>query len=278
MSKFVFIADYFANDVPGGGEMNNDQVCDILEQKGHEVEKIKCDYVTVDFLEKDANYIIANFVKLTERCKRVLENEKRYIIYEHDHKYVANRNPAKYPGFVIPKNEIINYDFYKNAVAVLCQSKFHQSIAKTNLELDNIFSLGGNLWSEESLKLMKQISKNEKQNKCSIMASQNWHKNTQGAIRYCKLKNLDYDLILQCGYEEFLQRLGANNKFLFLPQTPETLSRIVVEARMMGMTVLTNGQVGATKEDWFNLKGEELIAVMQSKREEIPNKIIEIFK
>ena len=154
MSKFVFIADYFANDVPGGGEMNNDQVCDILKQKGHEVEKIKCDYVTVDFLEKDANYIIANFVKLTERCKRVLENEKRYIIYEHDHKYVANRNPAKYPGFVIPKNEIINYDFYKNAIAVLCQSKFHQSIAKTNLELDNIFSLGGNLWSEQSLTLM----------------------------------------------------------------------------------------------------------------------------
>ena len=110
------------------------------------------------------------------------------------------------------------------------------------------------------------------------MASQNWHKNTQGAIRYCKLKNLDYDLILQCSYEEFLKRLGSNNKFLFLPQTPETLSRIVVEARMMGMTVLTNNQVGATKEDWFKLKGEELIAVMQNKREEIPNKIIEIFK
>ena len=47
---------------------------------------------------------------------------------------------------------------------------------------------------------------------------------------------------------------------------------------MMGMAGLTNNQVGATKEDWFKLKGEELIAVMQNKREEIPNKIIEIFK
>ena len=57
---------------------------------------------------------------------------------------------------------------------------------------------------------------------------------------------------------------------VFFPQTPETLSRIVVEARMMGMAVLTNQNVGATKEPWFNLKGEPLVELMQNKRVEIP--------
>tara|TARA_R100000008_G_scaffold78636_1_gene59734 strand:- start:1600 stop:2436 length:837 start_codon:yes stop_codon:yes gene_type:complete len=278
MNKFVFIADYFIEEVPGGGEMNNDQACSLLLSLGYDIEKVHSKDVTLDMLEPDNNYIIANFVNLPEQCKRKLEKEKRYVIYEHDHKYVANRNPAQYPGFIAPKDQIVNYNFYKKAQAVLCQSKFHQTIVKNNLSLDNIVSLGGNLWTQESLDLMSEISSQKKKNKFSIMASQNWHKNTQGAVTYCKVKNLDYDLILQCPYEQFLQKLGTNEKFLFLPQTPETLSRIVVEARMMGMRVFTNNNVGATKEDWFKLKGSDLISVMQNKRKEIPNKIIEIFK
>ena len=50
---------------------------------------------------------------------------------------------------------------------------------------------------------------------------------------------------------------------------PETLSRIVVEARMMGCSVITNELVGATSEEWFKLKGEELIDLMVEKRETI---------
>jgi purine nucleoside phosphorylase len=77
---------------------------------------------------------------------------------------------------------------------------------------------------------------------------------------------------------EFLLRLGESEKFVFLPKTPETLSRIAVEARMMGLSVITNNMVGATKEDWFSLKGEELIEVIKNKRIEIPNIVTELLK
>ena len=62
---------------------------------------------------------------------------------------------------------------------------------------------------------------------------------------------------------------------IFFPKTPETLSRIVVEARMMGMSVVTNNLVGVTKEDWFSLKGAELIEVMKEKRESITSTVLE---
>ena len=65
--------------------------------------------------------------------------------------------------------------------------------------------------------------------------------------------------------------------FIFLPKTPETLSRIVVEARMMGLGIIANHNVGATKEEWFSLKGSKLIKVMREKRQEIATKIINIF-
>ena len=87
---------------------------------------------------------------------------------------------------------------------------------------------------------------------------------------------MQYELIPPLLYKDFLTRLGSNKTFVFFPKTPETLSRIVVEARMMGMKTITNHQVGATKEDWFKLKGVDLVNKMRSKREEIPSIILEI--
>lgn len=277
MTKYVIIADFFANEILGGGELNNEELYKLLKSE-YEVTKIKSAQVTPEFLiNTTANFIVANFIELSEASKRILEKEKRYIIYEHDHKYVRTRNPAEYPDYIAPPEEIINYDFYKNAVAVVCQSSFHESIVKKNLKLDNITNVGGNLWSLESLDLMAEITQKEKVDKCAIMVSPNWHKSTQQAVQFCKAKEIDVDLIYSCDYNEFLERLGHNKKFIFLPKTPETLSRIVVEARMMGLGIIANNNIGATKEEWFSLKGPDLIKVMREKRQEITTKIINIF-
>ena len=47
---------------------------------------------------------------------------------------------------------------------------------------------------------------------------------------------------------------------------------------MMGMRVVTNKLVGATKEEWFKLKGEDLISAMGNKRDEIVNNVIRAFE
>jgi len=281
MNKIVFVADFFANEIAGGGELNNQELIDILRERDSHVLEVKSNRLTPEFISecsKKVKFIVANFVMLSRESKTMLENDREYIIYEHDHKYVKSRNPANYDNFIAPKSEIINFNFYKNAKAVLCQSQFHADIVESNLKLDNIISLGGNLWSEDSLETMLSMSKTDKKPTCAIMSSTNWHKNTADAIKLCKAKQWEYDVIPTCGYMEFLLRLGESDKFVFLPKTPETLSRIAVEARMMGLSVITNNMVGATKEDWFSLKGEELIEVIKNKRIEIPNIVTELLK
>jgi len=281
MNKIVFVADFFANEIAGGGELNNQELIDILRERDSHVLEVKSNRLTPEFISecsKKVKFIVANFVMLSRESKTMLENDREYIIYEHDHKYVKSRNPANYDNFIAPKSEIINFNFYKNAKAVLCQSQFHADIVESNLKLDNIISLGGNLWSEDSLETMLSMSKTNKKPTCAIMSSTNWHKNTADAIKLCKAKQWEYDVIPTCGYMEFLLRLGESDKFVFLPKTPETLSRIAVEARMMGLSVITNNMVGATKEDWFSLKGEELIEVIKNKRIEIPNIVTELLK
>tara|TARA_R110000824_G_scaffold159179_3_gene333387 strand:+ start:944 stop:1798 length:855 start_codon:yes stop_codon:yes gene_type:complete len=276
--KFVFIADFFIEHVLGGGELNNEELVRTLKSNDFDIIKIQSHLVNEKFIEdnKERNFIVANFVNLSESCKNLLQ-DKNYVIYEHDHKYLKTRNPADYNNFIAPKEEIINYEFYKEAKAVLCQSKFHKSIVQKNLSLDNIVNLAGNLWAQDTLEFIREISKTEKTNKISIMSSPILHKNTSTAIEYCNVKNKEYELIPQLPYKQFLQRLGANHKLAFFPGTPETLARIVVEARMMNMGTITNNIVGAIHEDWFKLKGEPLIDLMESKREEISKKIIGVF-
>jgi hypothetical protein len=98
------------------------------------------------------------------------------------------------------------------------------------------------------------------------------HKNTREACFYCEKKGYKYELISSGDYQEFLGLLSSNKKFIFLPKTPETLSRVVVEARMMNIKVITNKRV----EDWFKLKGEKLIDYMLNKRQETTDKVIEV--
>jgi hypothetical protein len=274
----IFIADFFANQILGGGELNNEELITILIADGHEVVKKNSHLITTEFIKKnrDGKFIVANFIGLTEACKQALY-DKDYIIYEHDHKYLAMRDPAIYENFKAPPEHIINYDFYKKAKSVLCQSTFHKEIVEKNLSLDNINSLGGNLWDIGSLQKMREMSLVDKKETCSIMDSSVAHKNTADAVKYCRFKKLKYELIRDTNYYSFLERLGANNKFIFFPKTPETLSRVAVEARMMNMRVVTNNLVGATHEGWFRLKGEPLIDLMHLKRKEIPQKVIEIF-
>ena len=269
--RFVFIADFFVNQILGGGEINNEELINILKEKGHKVKSVNSRFVTLNFLEehKHHNFIVANFAQLSEASKNGLL-EKKYIIYEHDHKYLRDRNPALFDNFLAPKEAIVNYEFYKAAKAIFCQSSFHENIVNRNLNLKNITSLGGNLWSKESLDLMGAISQNKKSKRCSILKSNIGHKNTALAIKFCQAKNLDYELIEDVNYHNFLKKLGANDKFVFLPSTPETLSRVVVEARMMACSAITNDLIGATKESWFDKKGIDLIEIMMSKREEIP--------
>lgn len=273
-SSFLYISDFFLSDIVGGGELNDHELCSILGAL-----KIRSQFVTLDFLSnhRDSNIIVSNYINLSQDCILELIKNHDYVIYEHDHKYLKNRNPAAYENYQAPKSELVNVDFYKNANAVFCQSTFHENIIKKNIDITNVCNVSGNLWSVESLRILDILSKKEKRDRYSILNSGTWHKNTSETSFYCDKKGFKYDLISSSDYNEFLSLMSNNDKFIFLPKTPETLSRVIVEARMMGIKVITNKNVGASYEPWFSLKGSDLINYMKNKREEIPKLIMEKF-
>ena len=276
--KMAFLADFFVEDgLNGGGELNNDELIKLLKYKGNDVDKLHTHSLQIESLpSKGTKLIIGNFIALPEGTKQHIIKNYSYVIYEHDHKYLKTRDPSSFKNYKAPEDQIINKEFYQSAKAVICQSRLHMRVVDRNLNLDNIISVSGNLWSEELLDYLEEIStsQEDKSDVYSIMYSDIPNKNVEDSILYCRVNNLKSEKIMPCSHKEFLTKLNKNKTLVFFPKTLETLSRIVVEARMLNCRVVTNKKIGAASEEWFRLKGKPLIDKMREKRLQIPEIVL----
>lgn len=270
--KIAFVSDFFLSDeVIGGAELVNDCLIDRLRERGYTVEIFPshefCDTSQHDF------FIISNFINMSEESKGALL-DKPYIIYEHDHKYLKNRNPSVFPEFKAPPHMIVNEKFYRSAKAVFCQSKIHADVVRKNLAIRNVVSTGCSLWHKEHLETLRKHCNSEKAPLHAVLGSNNIIKGTAEAEQYCKENGLEYGVIPFSEFDEFIKNIASYETLVFFPRTLETFCRVVVEARMAGCKLITNDWNGCTHEEWFpNYKGEALIDFVESKQEEVVDKV-----
>ena len=97
----------------------------------------------------------------------------KYLIMEHDHKYLSNRDPSPFRSLQAPPKYIKNYEFYKSAKAVLCQSRGHAECLIKNLYIDNIVNLGSSLWTDNQYSHLSELSLTQKTNKYAVVDSDN---------------------------------------------------------------------------------------------------------
>ena len=268
MTRVVFIADFFSNEINGGGENNDSVLINFLRDKDIDVETVHAQKVTpqyIDNSQEDEIFIVSNFIGLSEECKRILEQSKKYIIYEHDHKYVPTRDPAKYVNYEIPESEIINYDFYKNAKKVVVLSTICKEILERELKLNNVHSISTSLWSKEKFEFIRELNTDDsKLNKAAVVESHNPTKGTPSAVEFCRRKNIEFDLISSPDQKEFLSTLNQYENLVFIPQVLETFCRLVAEAKMLNCDVYTKKPLlGFMSESFSDQRGEELIITLE---------------
>jgi hypothetical protein len=273
--KIAFISDLFLSDgIVGGAELVNDCLIDRLQARGYEVDA-KHSHTSIDVQVYDF-FIISNFVNMPESLKESLY-DKNYIIYEHDHKYLKNRNPSVFPDFKAPPHMIINEKFYRCARAVFCQSNIHAEVVKKNLAIRNVVNTGCSLWHDDQITTLRKHADNEKKPVYAIMDSSNAIKGTAEAENYCLQNNMPYEKIPFSDFDEFIEKLSSYAGLVFFPKTLETFCRAVMEARMVGCKLVTNNWNGCTHEDWFgDHKGKELIDFVESKQKEVVDKVCHV--
>tara|TARA_R100001443_G_scaffold24745_4_gene37395 strand:+ start:42913 stop:44538 length:1626 start_codon:yes stop_codon:yes gene_type:complete len=270
MRTVVFIADFYANEIAGGGELVNEVLINGLKDRGFKVRSLKSQEVTEDYIKQsDDFFIIANFIGLNAACLSALY-EKDYVIFEHDHKYLKTRDPSPFPNYLATEDQIINKEFYKRAKAVFCQSKIHSEVVNKNLLINNVVNLGCSMWSDNHVRVLRENLNKDKKRDKAIIASTNAVKGTRQAEAFCKKLNNPYELIQPCSFEDLIPQLAEFKSLVFFSQVLETFCRLAVEARILGCKLVTNGNNGCTSEEWFGkLEGEELLNFVESKRDEI---------
>ena len=109
MKKVIFVADFFVEDTIGGAELHDDVVLNHFKSIGILHSKIRCQDISKEFIieNKDKVFFIGNFVTLRNYHKALLAKNCEYILYEHDYKFLKNRNPILFKDFIAPKKLIL---------------------------------------------------------------------------------------------------------------------------------------------------------------------------
>lgn len=284
--KIFFIADFFVDKLfAGGGEKSNDEFINQCRKLNNEVITKESYYVTLEEIKKmnedGYRFIIANFLLLHTEVLNYITKNCKYIIIEHDHKYLESRNPGLYRNFIAPKSDIRFIEFYKNSIKIICQSNLHKEIMQKNLELDNIMTINGNFWSDDELKYIEENRELIKKSSlcCIIDYSGNLSKGTDLAIQYCISNKLPYKLINVMPFRFYIDEISRHHTFVFIPRTPETFSRIIVEAKMLGTNIKTIKKlIGACNEEWWDkYSSKELIEYFLYNKENFTKIILQSF-
>lgn len=277
----LFIADFFVNEIAGGGELCSEEIFTYLNKLyPNKISKVNCHLVTNEILKSHLGetLLISNFMRLSEEDKHFISDNFNYFIVEHDHKFCAARNPLAYPHMVVPEQELRNVKFYERAKGVLTQSKSHAELVQGNLGTFNVVNLGCNLWASDAMKELEKRLDQSKTRKIGIMHSNNPIKGTRQAIELCEIKGLKYELIPEMNQKSFWDELAKTETIIFLPQTYETYSRFAIEAKILGCKMVTNKAIGAMSEDYYHLNGRELFDVVSNKKKEVLESIDEMIK
>ena len=258
--KIAFLQDFFDNEIIGGAEKNDSVLLSHLCQLGMQVIPVHT-YMVDSVIECYDFFIVSNFTRLSQQAKLYLMQKQNYIIYEHDHKYVTNRNPAAFKDFVVPKNMIVNGDFYSSARKVFVLSKICKEVIEANLQIDNVHNIACSLWSKEEMSTIREIGcTSGKSKEYGILQSNNPVKGTSQAEQYCAKNNILPSMIGSPDYVKFLLSLSLCETFIFFPQVLETFSRVCAEAKMLDCEVITTPKlVGFFSEDFSSLSGAPLI-------------------
>lgn len=257
----ILVSDFTVKEAPHGGSEWVNQV--IVDKFGLEFQYSS----QLTAWDLDAFYIISNVSLMRPDLVREIP-KLNYIIIENDYKICASRHPWRYPNSIVPLTERTNYDLYENAKAVFVQTTDHMNIFKANQVKGNFINFGSSIWSDSDLETLKMFldRKPIKNGKYAVYYTNNWIKNSEGAIKYCRDNNLPIELVEnQNDRNLFLDKLSNCSSLVFFPIARETFCRLVVEAKCMGVDVITSKNYGASLENWFDMKGDDLIKFLRIK-------------
>lgn len=134
------------------------------------------------------------------------------------------------------------------------QMLFHSE----DLKLEACFnkSVLSSCFTSNTMLQFSNLCKKKKNSKFAIIdGNGGWHSQAKGvneAIKHAENHSLNYEIIKTKTHEEMLKTLSNFQGLIFLPIIHDTCPRVTLEAKYMGLDVITNSNSQHTKEKWWN--------------------------
>jgi len=261
--QIVFVSDLFAVDHLGGAELTTDA---IITSSPYSIAMLHSKNVSLEILEQGhgKHWIFGNFASMDLNLIPTIIGNMNYSIVEYDYKYCRYRSPEKHASAEGKPCDCNNEEngklisaFYYGAkslwwMSVSQMQKYHEMFpflaSVNNAVLSSVFD--ENFFAK--VKDLTEKAKGTKREKWLVIGSTSWIKGTQDAEAHCQENDLDYETVWNLSYDDMLEKMSQSEGLVFLPKGADTCPRTVIEAKLLGCSIITNENTQHATEPWFS--------------------------
>jgi len=266
----IFISDVFVEDYVGGAELTSEA---IIKDSLLPVIKVHSTFVNTTLMKQhqDKFWIFGNFNNLKEQCIMFAIKNLDYAVLEYDYKFCLYRSPEKHIAnlgscscHTERRGKLISI-FYAKSKATWFMSEKQRSIYCNKFSfLDSSKTkVLSSVFSSDTLEYIESLDCSNKTDKWIILNSVSWIKGREAALHYAKENGLDYDLVWDLEYKEFLKKMASSKGLIHIPPGGDTCPRLTIEAKLLGCELVLNDNVQHKDETWFQTKESAMSYLME---------------
>jgi hypothetical protein len=216
----------------------------------------------------DLFYIVGNCLTLSQESFESLYylfQKGNFCKIEFDYGFCQFRGPYPHKHFKGKECDCPNYlpleQLYKG-ITKNAKKIFYMSDQQRDIHLKHLPDLNkdktlrlSSTFLNENYKKFKELRSKEKNGKYAIIEGQGgWHTEAKGikeSVEYAQKNKIDYDLISTKSHDQMLELLSEYSGIIFLPIIEDTCPRVTIEAKLLGLDVITNNNSQHTTEEWW---------------------------
>lgn len=284
MERVVFVCDNFADKYIGGAELSVQVHIDTCPFPKTLVKS--SEFNPKKFNPKKDFLVFGNYANLNREHFGEIATRFKYVIEECDYKYCTYRSSHKHKAMEGRDCDchLTGYGqevfaFMRSAAWMFWKSErqrgeylrlFIDPYAEGNRqEADRLLgTIVGGVFSDEILDYILSLKDTPKQDQAFVLYSGSWIKGYSNASRYCRENKIKELTVGNIGYRDCLRAMATCSTLVYLPNGFDVSCRMVTEAKLLGLKIITNNLVQHVTEPWFNAGEDAMYSFLGSRNAE----------
>lgn len=266
----IFIADMFKSDYPGGAELTTDALLQTTPYKTHCVKSSDLD---VNLIQQGAQktWVFFNFRMMDHNLIPSIIQNLNYFVVEYDYKFCQYRSMDLHLKETGEECDCHNQQigkiisaFYFGSEKVFFMSKKQQAIYEKRFPFldDSKTTVLSSVFDIKDLEYMERLhnsrEKSGHKKSFAVVDGNSWIKGLEETQKYLADHQIDFDVLGGLSYSNLLLKLSEYEGIAIMPLGADTCPRLAIEAKLMGLDLITNDNVQHTTEDWWQKERDEI--------------------